>query len=292
MLPAANGHFQRAIALAPLDSAPHAYYGRWLLGQGRVAEAIVQLETAVSLNPQLAMQRDLLLTAYEQAGNAAAARQLAQDTLSRIPGDATATTVLAGNFKSAPDTSSAKLIDASLSAYRAGKFQQSIAEARQALAIDPHSALAWNNIGAGFGALQQWDLGIAAEQKASNLDPNLQIAQNNLGWFLSQKGRSSTVPNEVRTSTPRASADYINLSLTLNQQGRYQESIAGAQKALAIDPASAEAWNNIAADAEALHDWDEAIAAAGKAIALRPDLQLARNNLAWAQQQKAAAEKH
>jgi hypothetical protein len=32
--------------------------------------------------------------------------------------------------------------------------------------------------------------------------------------------------------------------------------------------------------------WDEAIAAAQRAVALQPDFQLAKNNLAWAQSQK------
>jgi tetratricopeptide (TPR) repeat protein len=48
----------------------------------------------------------------------------------------------------------------------------------------------------------------------------------------------------------------------------------------------AEAWNNIAADYEAMRRWDDAIAAAQKAIALKPDFQLARNNLAWSVAQK------
>jgi len=55
-----------------------------------------------------------------------------------------------------------------------------------------------------------------------------------------------------------------------------------------LKPDSAEAWNNIAADNEAMHRWDAAIAAAKKAIALSPDFQLAKNNLAWSISQKAA----
>ena len=90
------------------------------------------------------------------------------------------------------------------------------------------------------------------------------------------------------TGGPKTAAAYVNLSLTLNQAGRYAESIDAAQQALRLDPHSAEAWNNLAAGDEALGRWDAAVDAAGKAIALRPDFQLAKNNLHWSLQQRAA----
>ena len=290
LAPVAEAHFQRAIALAPGDDTTHAYYGRWLLTQGRLPEAIAQLATAVSLNGQRAMQRDLLLNAYEQAGNTVAAQRLAQRTLTLLPGDAVATTVSHGQWHAQPPASTAaSLVNASLAAYRAGHFQQSIELAKQALAADPHSAEAWNNVGAGYGALGQWDLAASAEQQALLLNPQLQIARNNLRWFLSHKSSRSEASGAAKPTMQAEVAEDINLSLALNQDGRYTESILAAQKALALNPASAEAWNNIAANDEAMHRWDEAISAAQRAVALRPDFQLAKNNLAWAEQQKAAA---
>ncbi len=79
--------------------------------------------------------------------------------------------------------------------------------------------------------------------------------------------------------------------MELNRTGKYAESVAAAQHALALQPKMAEAWNNIAAADASLHRWDHAIAAAQKAIELKPDFQLAKNNLAWAQSQKAAGVK-
>ena len=292
LVPIAEAHFQRAIALAPGDDTTHAYYGRWLLGQGRLTQATAQLGTAVSLNAQRELQRDLLLSAYEQSGDTVAAQRLARETLTVLPGDAVATAALSGNLHAQPATPAVSLINASLEAYRTGQFQQSVNDAQQALAADPHSAEAWNNLGAGYGALGQWDSAIAAEQQALKLSPGLRIAQNNLRWFLSSRTSAGRM-GDAKHSAARGvevAAD-INLSLTLNQQGRYAESIAAAQKALALNPASAEAWNNIAADEEAMHRWDTAIAAARKAVAIRPDFQLAKNNLAWAEQQKAAGAK-
>jgi Tfp pilus assembly protein PilF len=52
----AERHFERALALAPQDDAPHAYYGRWLEAHGRLTEAIAQLKVAVALDPQRVLQ--------------------------------------------------------------------------------------------------------------------------------------------------------------------------------------------------------------------------------------------
>ena len=286
----AEQHFQRAILLAPNDDLTHAYYGRWLLSHARLPEAAAQLETAVSLNEQRQMQRDLLLTTYSQEGNTVGARHLAETTLAKVPGDAEALAVLNGNLNGVAAPNVVALINASLAAYKAGQFQQSIDEARQAMKLDPRSAEAWNNVGAGYAALHQWDLGIAAEQQALKLNPALTIAANNLRWFESQKTGDGHSGSDQGTRSSNA-ADYVNLSLQLNQAGKYAESVDAARKALALDPSSAEAWNNVAAGDEAMGKWDEAIDAAHHAIALRPGFELAKNNLAWSVKQKAATSK-
>lgn len=285
----AEEHFTRALRLAPGDDTTHAYYGRWLLEQGRLPEATRHLERAVALNPQRALQRDLLLNAYAQAGNREAAQELGRSTEAILPGDRLALAATEGSSQ-AQASAVAALIEASLLAYREGRFQQSIESAQAALRLDPHSAEAWNNVGAGYGALGRWDLGIAAEQRALEINPHLEIAGNNLRWFQAQNRNGAARRDAASTKNLRDSkeAEAINLSLALNRQGRYTESLSAARAALAINPRSAEAWNNVAANQEALHQWDLAIAAAEKAVALRPDFQLARNNLAWSMQEKAA----
>lgn len=284
----AEAHFQRAIALAPEDDLTHAYYGRWLLAHGRLSDATRQLTTAVSLNGQRTMERDLLLDAYLRQGDSAAATALAKDTLLHIPQDSTALAVLQGKAQGERVSPAAALINTSLADYQAGKFSESIAVAQQAIKIDARSAEAWNNVGAGYGALHQWDLAIAAEAQALRINPSLEIAANNLRWFQAQK-TSGMNTKEEQDAKQRAD-QLINLSLTLNQKKDYLGSIAAATKALSLEPKSPEAWNNIAAGREALGQWDLAIEAAQKAIALRPDFQLAKNNLQWSLMQKQSAQ--
>ena len=83
-----------------------------------------------------------------------------------------------------------------------------------------------------------------------------------------------------------APESYLNASLALYQQGKFDESIQAAREALKLRPDYWEAWNNIAAAYNSESNWDEGILAGQQAVRLRPDSQLARNNLVWAIQQK------
>ena len=96
----------------------------------------------------------------------------------------------------------------------------------------------------------------------------------------------------ARAGSLRPTADaYLNQSLLLYQQGKFDESRQAAREALKLHPDYSEAWNNIAAAYNAESKWDEGIKAAQEAVRLRPDNQLAKNNLAWAIQQRQKAGK-
>lgn len=166
-LPAdAEQHFQRALLLAPGDDQAPAYYGRWLLDQGRTAEAIPQLQRAVQLNGARPMQRDLL------------ARALAQPPV--LPGVPLTPAVT-------QQMTEADWINRSLALNKAGLLKDSIAAARQALILNPRSAAAWNNVAAGYEGEKKWDPAIDAARRAVALEPGFTLAQNNLAWSLRQK---------------------------------------------------------------------------------------------------------
>jgi len=185
----AEHHFLRAIALAPDADDAHAFYGRWLLQHGRIQEAIPQLRTAIALNPQRLMQHELLIQAETQAGDVAAARQAATETLAVMPDDSAALQALqAPAATTVPAAQDADYwVNESLRLYQSGQYQASVAAARRAVSIHPGYAAAWNNIAAGEASLHHWDEAIAAAQKAVALQPDFQLAKNNLAWAESQK---------------------------------------------------------------------------------------------------------
>ncbi len=76
--------------------------------------------------------------------------------------------------------------------------------------------------------------------------------------------------------------DLLNQSLNSYNQGDYNECIRLNKKALEINPALADAWNNICASYNSMKMWKEASNACNEAIKIRPDYQLAKNNLNWA----------
>ena len=196
----AERHYLRAINLAPGDDAAPAYYGRWLAAHGRFGEALYQLQRAVQLNPTRPFQRDILIATYQRAGDTAGARQAAQQTLAFMPDDATAQAALTqpalpvNPTPAIPFTPAATgpqtagdWINASLTLGQQGKYAESIAAARNALALDPKAAEAWNNIAAANEAEHKWDAAIDAAKHAIALKPDFQLAKNNLAWSQTQK---------------------------------------------------------------------------------------------------------
>jgi tetratricopeptide (TPR) repeat protein len=163
----AQQHFQRAILLAPSDDQTHFFYGRWLLETGDLTGAIPQLQEAVRLNPARTAPHQLL----DQALLAQARTQLATHPANPL------------------QLQRDNLINLSLARYQQHDFPGTITAARQALQLDPQSALAWNNIAAAEASLTHWDAAIAAADRALQLQPDFQLARNNRTWALTEKQR-------------------------------------------------------------------------------------------------------
>lgn len=276
----AEQHFLRAIALAPADGEPHYYYGLWLYQSGRIVDAVRQLKLAVQLSPGRLLARDVLAQAYQAEGDLNDAQATATAALQLDPSDATARSILQH-----PAAQTAEYwISASLYQYQDGNYIQCIADAQKALKLRPNYELAYNNMGAAYAALHQWDRAIANEQQALRINPNFVVARNNLALYTREKkGEGYAMP-----ANPTAE-DWLNASLRDYQAGQYEKSIQDARMALRLRSNYAEAYNNIAAACTELHRWNDAIAAAQTAVRLKPDFQLAKNNLAWAEAEKAKA---
>lgn len=273
----AEQHFQRALALSPSGDEAHYYYGRWLDQSGRIADALQQLQAAVALNPSRLPARDLLASAYLAAGDLNDARATASATLLLASGDTAAKAIL----EHPAELSADEWINASLYQYQSGNYQACVDAARQALKSRPESEIAYNNIGAAYAGLRQWDLAIENEHKALRIKPDFALARNNLALYEREK-----VGKTLTLQANRTAEDWLNASLNDNRGGQYEKSIEDAQQALRLQPDYAEAYNNISASCASMHRWDEAISAARTAVRLKPDFQLAKNNLAWAMSQK------
>ena len=163
-------------------------------------------------------------------------------------------------------------INQSLAAYQGGRFQDCIAAAKQALAINPKSAEAFNNIAASYMSMHMPNEAFQNIQEALHLKPDFPLAQGNREWILREMKQAAA------PGTPEA---FVNESLQHYQAGRWKESLKAAQESLKLRPDYAEAHNNVAAAYAQLGRWDEAFTEINIALRLKPDFQLAKNNLAW-----------
>jgi len=90
----------------------------------------------------------------------------------------------------------------------------------------------------------------------------------------------------------KTAENYLMLSLRYYEAGQFEQCIEAAQKALALDPDYAAAYNNICASYNQLKMWNKGIEACKRALEIDPEFQLATNNLEWAlSQMKVEGEK-
>ncbi len=89
-----------------------------------------------------------------------------------------------------PPRTAQYFLNLSLQYYQAGRFQDCIAAAQEALNRDPNLAEAYNNVAAGYSSLRMWDEAIRAAGEAIRLKPDFQLARNNLAWALDQKQKN------------------------------------------------------------------------------------------------------
>lgn len=101
-------------------------------------------------------------------------------------------------FKAAPPRSEPRMAVKDLSAYNnyinlaagfinSNQPEKSLEPLEKAKALNPDSAVVYNNLGVAYILLGRIDEGIAACRRAVELDPAFQLAKNNLNWGLSEK---------------------------------------------------------------------------------------------------------
>jgi tetratricopeptide (TPR) repeat protein len=196
---AAEAKFHEALELSPENAQCYYYYARYLKEHNRNPEAIALLRKAIELNSSYAEPRYLLMEVYSNQGDGMNLRQLAQETLQAFPGDTTAAEFLqrgphaqaAAVPTPSPVPSEPKtpedFLTLSLNYELAGRHEDCINAAKQALKLRPGYAEAYNNIAAAEQSMGHWDEAIKASTEAVRLKPDFQLAKNNLAWEQSQK---------------------------------------------------------------------------------------------------------
>ena len=93
-------------------------------------------------------------------------------------------------------------------------------------------------------------------------------------------------PERLHQAAAARAAQYGELAFQLYQEHRYQDAIAEWSRAGEIDPRADAPPTDLAIAYAALNDWDRSIESSRRALALQPSSQLAKNNLRWALEEK------
>jgi protein O-mannosyl-transferase len=141
----ADRHYQQGVALSPEVWEPHFFYGRWLHDRGRMEEARNQLEAALKANRQSFASRYLLMQMDCEQRNWPALDALIADTLAINRGDEVARGYTAEIARLEPGQAPApdKLVSGAAGACGAGRYDECLSQARQALAVRPNYAEAY-----------------------------------------------------------------------------------------------------------------------------------------------------
>jgi tetratricopeptide (TPR) repeat protein len=165
-----------------------------------------------------------------------------------------------------------------------GRINEAIVQFQKVLQLDPDFEMAQNNLGNALLQSGRTDEAITHFQKVLQLHPDLALAHFNLGNALLQKGRVDEAIPQYRKAAeikPNYLEAHFNLSLALAQQGRVDEAIPEYKKVLQLNPNSWETRRNLGLALQQKGRADEAIPQYQHALQLKPDDPATENYLAW-----------
>jgi tetratricopeptide (TPR) repeat protein len=185
----------------------------------------------------------------------------------------------------------ANRLDLSRAYINAGQPEHAILVLLSLVAEDKNNALAWNNLCVANILQQAYVAAVENCNRAITLEPNNQLARNNLRWAEDEqrKAISDLVGGEKTPSASRDAAFYVEEGLSQLNAGHTDAAIASWQRALELDPRNALAANNIGDAYMVKKQPDTALQWFLKASLLDPTLQLAKNNMVWAIAEKSKA---
>ena len=127
---------------------------------------------------------------------------------------------------------------------QANRLDEALVQFREALQIDPGLGEAHNNIGKIHEMRQQYDEALKEYQLAVQAKPYLAVPYCNIGFLYARQNRYAEALEEYEKAMvrdPDYDQTYLNRGMVLAALGRRSEAVTDFRRALQINPASAEA---------------------------------------------------
>jgi len=185
----------------------------------------------------------------------------------------------------APATDYYRLVDVASELAEKGRYEAAIADWQKALQINPEDDRAENNLGVALAATGKPDQAIPHFEKALALNPESDEAHTSFGAALAGTGRIDlAVPHylkalEINPDNPEA---HSSLGAALAQTGKLDEAIPHFERALAVKPEYLEARTNLGAALVQKGRINDAVIHFEKALKLKPGSAELHNSLGFA----------
>ena len=237
---------RRAIATRKNVALYHLSLGHALLAQGRLSDAILHYEQALSLKPAPLAEAEAhqaLGMVLRVLGQGDSAIHHDQQVVRLKPDDAQAHNALGSALMSQ------------------GRFQEAAACYRQALTLKPDWAEAHNNLGTIHHRQGRFPEAIAHYQQALIYDPSLAETHDNLATLFRDQGlltEAAAGYQRALALRPDFAEAHHNLSIVRKEQGRLSEALEEARQAVVLKPESARLHSNLLMGLNYSPDLDEA----------------------------------
>ncbi|HWW03274.1 MAG TPA: tetratricopeptide repeat protein [Candidatus Acidoferrum sp.] len=256
--------FRRALAVTKYNFVAHYDLGIALISQGRLDEAMTELQEAHRLRPKAANACNAMGEILARQGRLEEAMDQFHEAIDLQPDSALARNNLGIQLS------------------RKGALDQAIAEFQEAIKTRPDYAKAYGNLGMALQAQGHLDQAIEQLRQAVRLAPRDPDARNNLGMVLGRSGRVDEAIQQLEEAVrldPAKPQAHHNLGLALSRRDRPAEALRQFELALDLKPDSPETHANLAAVLVQLGRKQEAIQHLTKALQLRPDYPQAQQQL-------------
>ncbi|HRK09127.1 MAG TPA: tetratricopeptide repeat protein [Pseudobdellovibrionaceae bacterium] len=184
-----------------------------------------------------------------------------------------------------------RLTQEGLSAFQQGDLPTAEAKFQAALKLDESSAVAWNNVCSIHNARQQWLLGEATCRKATELNPQFEMANNNLVYAREQYTKFEEAAMKRFNALKKSKADdttRLNIGLEFYKLGAYEKSAQLWSQIPASSTEYARAQNNVATSYIQLKRFADAETALQNALKLAPQDATFLANKKWLDEARGA----
>jgi tetratricopeptide (TPR) repeat protein len=294
---------EHAAGLEPRDAGIRFQLAMLLASTGQTDASIQQLEAAERINPSdLAIHRELAL-AFEKVGDKEGAR-LEQAKIHALKSSGDRASAIAKLYQEANQYLAAGNAEAALESYRkalqlsprdaklhynlslafdrTGDLVSERKELDRTVEFDPNLAVAQNQLG--FLALQSGQQAMAEKffKKALAIDSTFAEAQSNLAVLYSQQGKNAEAAQlfqQAIENDPKYPKARVNLGLLMAQQGTFTEAEKQFRAAIEVDANYADAYAALGMLQAKTGRGGEAVKSFQKAVTLEPGSAQAHLNL-------------